>query len=87
MREKLADIPGVEMIEPEGTFLLWLDFRALGLEPKAVKTFLREKAGWAVTRGPAFGPEGNGFARVNIGCTRAKLSAALDQLRVAVLAR
>jgi len=85
VRDHLEDIPQVEMIEPEGTFLLWLDFRELGLQPDELTAFLRGKARWAVTRGQAFGPEGEGFARLNIACTRAKLDAALSRLRSAVL--
>ena len=84
VRNKLEGISGVEMIEPEGTFLLWLDFRGLGLSPDDLTAFLRGKAGWAVTRGQAFGREGEGFARVNIACTRARLEAALDQLCTAL---
>ncbi len=84
VRKRLEGIPDVEMIEPEGTFLLWLDFRGLGLSPDDLAAFLRGKAGWAVTRGQAFGREGEGFARVNIACTRARLEAALDQLCAAL---
>ena len=84
VRERLARLPGVDLIEPEGTFLLWLDFRGLGLAPDDLTAFLRTKAKWAVTRGPAFGDEGIGFARLNIACTRARLAAALDQLEVAL---
>ena len=73
LRDRLAGLPGVELVEPEGTFLLWLDFRKLGLQPEELTAFLRGKARWAVTRGPAFGPEGAGFARLNVACTRAKL--------------
>ena len=83
-RSALADIPGVDLIEPEGTFLLWLDFRGLGLAPDDLTAFLREHAKWAVTRGPAFGEEGRGFARVNIACPRARLEAALASLGAAV---
>ena len=84
VRSRLKDVPGVELIEPEGTFLLWLDFRALDLRPDDLTAFLREKAKWAVTRGHAFGAEGAGFARLNIACTRSKLRAALDRLAEAV---
>lgn len=86
VRSRLEEVPDVEMIEPEGTFLLWLDFRGLGLEPDDLTDFLKNEAGWAVTRGPAFGTEGEGFARLNIACTRAKLDSALDRLRDAVVA-
>lgn len=84
VRSRLEDLPGVRLIEPEGTFLLWLDFRDLNLEPEELTAFLRGKAKWAVTRGPAFGEEGIGFARLNIGCTRAKLDAALSRLAEAI---
>jgi cystathionine beta-lyase len=84
VRNRVEGISGVEMIEPEGTFLLWFDFRGLGLSPDGLTTFLRQKAGWAVTRGQAFGAQGEGFARVNIACTRARLEAALDQLCAAL---
>ncbi len=84
MRARLAEIPGVDLIEPEGTFLAWLDFRALGLAPGALAAFLRERAGWLVSRGEAFGSGGAGFARVNIACTRARLRRALDRLAAAM---
>lgn len=84
LRACVQKLPEVEMIEPEGTFLVWLDFRALGLSPDDLTIFLRKNAGWAVTRGQAFGPEGDGFARLNIACTRAKLTAALHQLSDAI---
>ena len=80
VRSALAGIDAVEMIEPEGTFLLWLDFRKLGLTPDELTAFLREKLGWALTRGQAFGPEGEGFARMNIACTPARLKEALGRL-------
>lgn len=81
VRQHLKDLDGVSMIEPEGTFLLWLDFRALGLQPDELTSFLREKAKWAITRGQAFGPEGVGFARLNIACPRTRLEAALVDLK------
>ena len=86
VRDRVKDIHGVELIEPEGTFLLWLDFRELGLQPDCLTAFLRDKARWAVTRGHAFGEQGAGFARLNIACTRARLEAALSQLAHAVAA-
>ena len=84
VRNALTPLDAVQMIEPDGTFLLWLDFRAMGLSPEDLTQFLREKAGWAVTRGQAFGVEGEGFARFNIACPRAKLTAAFAQLTLAL---
>ena len=83
-RDRLRDIPQVKLIEPEGTFLLWLDFRELGLAPDDLTAFLRHKAGWAITRGIAFGPAGAGFGRLNIACRRAHLATALEQLQRAI---
>jgi cystathionine beta-lyase len=74
----------VKLIEPEGTFLAWLDFRALGFEPAELTAFLRSKAGWATTRGEAFGEEGRGFTRLNIACPRTRLDAALGGLLAAL---
>ena len=83
VRERLRSIDAVDLIEPDGTFLLWLDFRRLGKSAEELTVFLRQKAGWAVTRGIAFGAEGAGFARLNIACPRARLATALDQLSLA----
>jgi cystathionine beta-lyase len=87
VRNRLEAIPGVTMIEPEGTFLLWLDFRELGMSPDELTTFLRSKAKWAVTRGQAFGLQGNDFARLNIACPHARLDAALETLAGAIVAK
>jgi cystathionine beta-lyase len=80
VRGRLADVPEVSLIEPEGTFLLWLDFRKLGFEPDELTQFLRQNANWAITRGVAFDEGGAGFGRLNIACTRARLDAALNTL-------
>ncbi len=84
VRKRLANLEGVSLIEPEGTFLLWLDFRSLNLTPDDLTAFLRNQAGWGVTRGIAFGDQGAGFARLNIACPRARLARALDQLAQAM---
>ncbi len=84
VRDRLAEIRAVQVVEPEGTFLLWMDFRALGLEPDALTTFLRSRARWSITRGPAFGDQGRGFGRLNIACPRPRLDAALKGLSEAV---
>jgi cystathionine beta-lyase len=87
VRAALQDLDGVTLIEPEGTFLCWLDFRALGLSPDELTQFLRAQAGWAITRGIAFGAEGAGFARLNVACPRSKLVTALASLAKAMAAQ
>lgn len=87
VRDRLDTLPRISLIEPEGTFLLWLDFRGLGLPPDELTRFLRHEAGWAITRGIAFGEQGAGFGRLNIACPREKLARALDQLHTATTNR
>ena len=74
----------VKLIEPEGTYLIWLDFRELNLEVKQLEAFLVHDARMALNPGHWFGREGAGFARLNIACPRSVLKAALDQLENAV---
>ncbi len=78
------DILGVSLIEPEGTFLAWLDFRDLGLRAKVLAKFLAEEAGLALSPGYWFGREGAGFARMTIASPRQTVQRALDNLAVAV---
>ena len=84
VRQRLNEIPGIELIEPEATFLLWLDCSGLGLSADELTAFMKQKARWAVNRGPGFGEQGMGFVRVNIACTRASLEKALLDLEKAV---
>jgi len=81
----LADhIPQVRLVEPEGTYLVWLDFTALDLDAKTLATFLAQDAGLALNPGHWFGREGAGYARMNIAYPRDILAQALSQLDRAV---
>ncbi len=85
MRTYLAEnLPQVKLVEPEGTYLLWVDFRELGLDVKDLERFLAEKARIAVSPGYWFGREGAGFVRMNIACPRTTLQEALTRLSNAV---
>jgi cysteine-S-conjugate beta-lyase len=75
-----ANIPRVKLIEPEGTYLVWLDFRELGLGVKELQKFLSQDAQLALNAGHWFGREGAGFARMNIACPRDTLEKALSNL-------
>jgi cystathionine beta-lyase len=79
-----ANMPQIKLIEPDGTFLVWLDFRELGLDARQLERFLSHDARMAVNPGHWFGREGAGFARVNIACPRSVLQAALGQLDKAI---
>jgi cystathionine beta-lyase len=75
-----AHVPRIKLIEPEGTYLPWLDFRALGLTQEKTDDLLVKKAGVWLDTGTMFGPEGEGFQRINIACPRAVLEAALSRI-------
>lgn len=78
------EIPTIRVIEPEGTYLVWLDCRGLQMEKEALDRFLVEEARIALNEGHLFGQEGIGFQRMNIACPRALLKQGLEQLREAV---
>jgi len=60
-------LPNVKLQKPEGTYLMWLDFRAYGDEQK-VKEILVNNAKVGLEEGSIFGEEGKGFFRMNVGC-------------------
>ncbi|MBQ9009646.1 MAG: pyridoxal phosphate-dependent aminotransferase [Clostridia bacterium] len=74
-----AKWPGVRMTEMEATYLMWLDCRALNMPQDKLLEQLRA-AHVYVTDGRFFGPAGDGFIRLNIGCPRAQVEAALKQM-------
>ena len=79
------NIPGLSMVEPQASFLVWLDFRALHLCQDEIMRLLLDKAHLALNDGTMFGPQGAGFARLNVGTPRCVLEKALDSLRRAIV--
>ena len=77
-------IPEIDVFRPEGTYLVWLDFRRLGLDGDRLPRFLIGQAGLGLNDGRSFGPQGNGFARLNFGCPRAVVADGLTRLERAV---
>lgn len=77
-------IPLIKLIIPEGTYLLWLDFRRLQISDKELNDLLIEHARLWLDSGTMFGKEGKGFQRINIACPRAYLRQALNQLKNAL---
>lgn len=85
VREYLKEqLPQIRLVEPEGTYLLWLDFRALGLTESQREDLIVRKARLWLDSGAMFGQDGEGFERINIACPRATLRQALEQLKEAV---
>ena len=77
-------LPEIRLIEPEGTYLLWLDFKALHLNEKELEHLIVDKAHLWLDSGAMFGPDGEGFERINIACPRATVEKALKQLEAAI---
>lgn len=85
VRTFLADrLPQIKLVEPQGTYLVWLDCTALGYKEEQLDDLLINKAKLWLDGGAMFGPEGNGFERINIACPRAVLEKAMTQLEQAV---
>ena len=77
-------IPRIRVIRPEGTYLVWLDFRALGMENAGFKNFMLNKAKVWLNDGPSFGTGGDGFQRLNLACPRSILQEALEHIERAI---
>lgn len=85
MREFLKkELPELIMIEPEGTYLIWVDFRRVGLSEDELEDLIVNKARLWLDSGAVFGKAGEGFERFNVACPRKTLEKALTQLRNAV---
>lgn len=61
-----AHLPHARLVEPEGTYLLWVDFRAYGLSHDELTCRIVDKARLWLDDGSIFGPAGDGFQRFNI---------------------
>ena len=77
------ELPGVTMARPEATYLAWLDCRQAGIDGNPYEFFL-QKARVALGDGALFGPGGEGFLRLNFGCSRALLAEALERMKRAL---
>lgn len=79
-------LPMVKLVQPQGTYLLWLDFSALGLSEADLETCIVQHAKLWLDAGTMFGPEGTNFQRLNIACPRKILETALTRLENALQA-
>ena len=86
MRDFLRDnLPMLRLIEPEGTYLTWVDFSALGLDRDGLHDLIANKARLWLDDGYIFGSQGEAFQRFVLACPRATLAEALKRLKEAVL--
>jgi len=78
-------LPEVKVSKPEGTYLVWLDFRAYFTNDKELQKFLVHTAKVGLNAGRNFGTQGEGFARINIATQRSVLLEALTRIEKALL--
>jgi len=77
------NLPKIKVIRPESTFLVWLDCTEMGMNDKDLNDFLLHKAKVGLNPGIMFGPGGEGFMRMNIGCPASTLLKGLMQIKEA----
>ncbi len=78
-----AEFDGIEIGLPQATYLAWLDCRTSQISGNPYQFFL-EKAGVALNDGATFGVSGEGFVRLNFGCSRKLLFQALERMKIAL---
>lgn len=76
------NLPGVTMVDHEGTYLVWLDFRGTGLNVEQLDDLIIHKAKLWLDSGKIFGDSGKGFQRINVACPRVVLEDALSRLKI-----
>ncbi|MBO4477230.1 MAG: pyridoxal phosphate-dependent aminotransferase [Lachnospiraceae bacterium] len=74
-------LPQIHVIEPEGTYLVWLDFRELGLNERELQNLIVNKAKLWLDDGYIFGKQGAGFQRINLATSRSILREALERIK------
>jgi len=77
-------IPEIIPVQPEATYMIWLDCRKLGMSGKDLQNFFVTKAGIGMNEGSTFGPGGEGFMRMNIGATHQTVMRAMEQIEKAI---
>ncbi|HBG8549537.1 TPA: pyridoxal phosphate-dependent aminotransferase [Clostridioides difficile] len=78
------NMPKLKVRKPEGTYLLWVDFNALGLSDEELESILVQKGKVALNQGNSFGIGGSGYQRINLACPRSMLEEALIRIKNAI---
>ena len=79
-------IPEIIPVQPEATYMIWLDCRKFGMTGKELQVFFVNKTGIGMNEGSTFGPGGEGFMRMNLGTTHQTVMKAMEQIEKAVSA-
>lgn len=78
------NLPQIKLIEPEGTYLAWLDCSGLGLNAEELNNLIINKAKLWLDAGDIFGKASEQYQRIVMACPRATLERAMKQLKAAV---
>lgn len=78
------NLPELKLIEPEGTYLAWIDCSGLGLSAEELNDLIINKAKLWFDSGDIFGKASEQFQRIVLACPRATLEKALKQLKEAI---
>ncbi len=81
------NFPKAHFVDPDGTYLTWVDFSGYGLEDDDLEHLMVEEAKLWLDSGAIFGPETKQFERFNLGCPRSVVEQAMKQLKAAFDAR
>ena len=76
-----AHMPEIKLSHHEGTFLLWMDLRCLGMSSDELTVVLGRDYGLGLGNGAHYGTQCDGFMRMNIACPRATLEAGIQALK------
>lgn len=80
-----SKIPTLKIGQIEGTYLVWIDFSKLSKDPKVIRKIVLDDAKVGLNEGHTFGTGGECFMRMNVGCSRTILEAALQRIEKAIL--
>jgi cystathionine beta-lyase len=78
-------IPEITPVQPEATYMIWLDCRKFGMSGKELQDFFVTRAGVGMNEGSSFGPGGEGFMRMNLATTREIVVQAMEQIEKAMV--
>lgn len=85
--ESFKDREEIDIVNPEGTYLIWMDCRKLKMNNKELKDFFGKEAKVGLNDGLSFGKEGEGFMRLNVGCPRITLEQGVNRILTALDSR
>jgi cystathionine beta-lyase len=80
-----SELPVLQACSPQASFLIWIDCRQLNLNSDELSRFFVQQAGLGLNPGHSFGPGGEGFMRLNIGCRKEVVNEAMERLKRATI--